>query len=107
MTRERRVDAREVYLKARSLAAAERDELLRRECADDSDMREEVEVMRAVAASGRGPLIRGADLSPFLRRPGNRDCRRLLKKLETWFLRQYDVRHAAAVLQHHDHLVAG
>jgi len=67
----------------------------------------EVEVMRAVAASGRGPLTRGADLSPFLRRPGNRDCRRLLKKLETWFLRQYDIRHAAAVLHHHDHLVAG
>ncbi len=67
----------------------------------------EVEVMRAVAASGQGPVTRGADLSPFLRRPENRDCRRLLKKLETWFLRQYDVRHAAAVLHHHDHLVAG
>jgi hypothetical protein len=67
----------------------------------------EVEVMRAVAATGRGPVTRGADLSPFLRRPGNRDCRRLLKKLETWFLRQYDVHHAAAVLHHHDHLVAG
>ena len=67
----------------------------------------EVEVMRAVAASGRGPVTRGADLSPFLRRPGNRDCRRLLKKLETWFLRQYDVRHAAAVLHHHDNLLAG
>ena len=67
----------------------------------------EVEVMCAVAASGRGPVTRGADLSPFLRRPGNRDCRRLLKKLETWFLRQYDVRHAAAVLHHHDNLLAG
>jgi len=67
----------------------------------------EVEVMRAVAVKGRGPVTRGADLSPFLRRPGNRDCRRLLKKLETWFLRQYDVRHAAAVLHHHDHLIAG
>jgi len=67
----------------------------------------EVEVMRVVAVNGRGPVTRGADLSPFLRRPGNRDCRRLLKKLETWFLRQYDVRHAAAVLHHHDHLVVG
>ncbi len=67
----------------------------------------EVEVMRAVAEDGRGPLARGADFSPYLRRPGNRDCRRLLKKLETWFLRQYDVRNAAAVLHHHDHVVAG
>jgi hypothetical protein len=67
----------------------------------------EVEVMRAVAASGRGPVTRGAHLSPFLRRPGSRDCRRLLKKLETWFLRQYDVRHAAAVLHHHDYLLRG
>jgi len=67
----------------------------------------EIEVTRAVAANGRGPVTRGADLSPFLRRPGNRDCRRLLKKLETWFLRQYDIRHAAAVLHHHDQLVAG
>jgi hypothetical protein len=67
----------------------------------------EIEVMRAVAANGRGPVTRGADLAPFLRRPGNRDCQRLLKKLETWFLRQYDIRHAAAVLHHHDHLVAG
>ena len=30
----------------------------------------EIEVMRAVAANGRGPVTRGADLSPFLRRPG-------------------------------------
>jgi hypothetical protein len=67
----------------------------------------EIEVMRAVAVNGRGPVTRGAHLSPFLRRPGNRDCRRLLKKLETWFLRQYDVRHAAAVLHHHDNLDAG
>jgi hypothetical protein len=52
-------------------------------------------------------VTRGADLSLFLRRPGNRDCRRLLKKLETWFLRQYDIRHAAAVLHHHDNLLAG
>lgn len=67
----------------------------------------EVEVMRAVAASGRGPVVRGAELSPFLRRRGSRDCRRLLKKLETWFLRQYDVHHAAAVIHHRDHLLGG
>jgi hypothetical protein len=67
----------------------------------------EVEVLRTVTVKGRSAVSRGADFSPFLRRPHNRDCRRLLKKLETWFLRQYDIRHAAAVLHHHDHLIAG
>lgn len=67
----------------------------------------EVEVLRSVTVKGRDAISRGADFSPFLRRPNNRDCRRLLKKLETWFLRQYDIRHAAAVLHHHDHLIAG
>jgi hypothetical protein len=43
---------------------------------------------------------RGRDLVPFLRRPGHKDCARVLGRLEAWFLRQYDVHHAAVVIQH-------
>jgi len=60
------------------------------------DPREE-EVRRVVCVRGTGAVKRGRDLSPFLRRPDNRDCQRLLSKLETWFLRRYDVHHAAAM----------
>jgi hypothetical protein len=71
----------------------------------------EVEVLRAVLAAGderiqRGEdpgsvdrIQRGEDLTPFLRRP-SRDCRRMLAKLETWFLHQYDIQHSSAVIYH-------
>jgi hypothetical protein len=57
------------------------------------------EVLRAVARSGIRSVDRARDLTPFLRRPGNRDCLRILSQLETYFLRQYDVHHAA-VMRH-------
>ncbi len=60
----------------------------------------ESEVLRAVARVPR--IQRGRDMLPFLRRPGNRDCLRVLGKLEAWFLRQYDVHHAAAMIHHAD-----
>ena len=66
-----------------------------------------VEVLAAVAENGRGPVARARDLRPFLRRPGNRDCARVLEKLERWFLRQYDVRHGAVVLHHAARLAQG
>jgi hypothetical protein len=65
------------------------------------------EVLAAVAASGHGPVARARELSSFLRRPGNRDCARVLEKLERWFLRQYDVHHGAVVLNHAARLAAG
>ena len=55
---------------------------------------------RAIAGAARRACSRGRELSPFLRRPGNRDCLRVLGKLEGWFLRQYDVHHAAVMIQH-------
>ncbi len=67
----------------------------------------ELEVRRAVHARGGLEFRRGSDLSPFLRRPGNRDCRRVLGRLESWFLRQYDVTHAAAVIHHAAQLARG
>jgi len=64
----------------------------------------EAEVLRAVLENPEGALHRTADLSPFLRRAGHRDCRRVVEKLSRWFLRQYDIRHAAAMIQHADDL---
>ncbi len=68
---------------------------------DDSPFGDrESEVLSAVSRDGEGPIVRSCDLSPFLCRQGSRDCLRLLKKLEVWFLRRYDIRHAAATMHH-------
>jgi hypothetical protein len=67
----------------------------------------ELEVLRATSRRDSGPISRGRDFAPFLCRPRDRDCLRLLEKLERWFLRQYDVRHAAVVLHHADRLKRG
>jgi hypothetical protein len=67
----------------------------------------EVEVRRAVSCDGRLLVERGRELTPFLRRMGNRDCVSLLNKLEEWFLRQYDIHHAAAMIRHADNLARG
>jgi hypothetical protein len=64
----------------------------------------EIEVRRAIICDGRMLVTRGRDLICFLRRRGNRDCLRLLEKLEAWFLRQYDVHHAAAMIKHADNI---
>lgn len=60
----------------------------------------ESEVLRACAATDAASLVRGRDLSPFLRRPRNRDALRLLDKVKLYFLRQYDVYHSALLIQH-------
>lgn len=65
------------------------------------------EVLRAIAGPGVRSVSRTRDLSLFLRRPGNRDCLRILAKLELWFLRQYDVHHAAVMRHHAEALRAG
>ncbi len=68
----------------------------------------ETEVKQAVSRGGGDDfMLRARDLSPFLRRPENRDCRRVLEKLEAWFLRQYDIHHSAAIIQHADDLSRG
>lgn len=67
----------------------------------------ENEVRRAIHASGGLRVERGRDLVPFLRRSGNKDCVRVLGKLEGWFLRQYDVHHAAVMIQHASNLARG
>ena len=64
----------------------------------------EVEVRRVIGVEAAITIERGRDLSAFLRRRGNRDALRVLEKLEAWFLRQYDVHHAAVVIHHADNL---
>ena len=66
----------------------------------------EVELRAAICRKGDF-VERGRDLSPYLRRIGNRDVLRLLGKLERWFLRQYDIHHAAAMIQHADWIGRG
>lgn len=67
----------------------------------------ETEILTAITVSGKNRAVKGKDLAPFLRRPGNKDTARLLKRLETWFLRQYDIHHAAVMLHHADALRRG
>jgi len=67
----------------------------------------ESEVLRAATGAKAIDVTRGRDLTLFLRRPANRDCLRILGKLETWFLRQYDVRNASAVIYHASYLRRG
>ena len=59
----------------------------------------EEEVLAAILETGAGRIERSGDLSPFLRRPGS-NCRRILGKLERWFLRVYDIRHSSAIINH-------
>jgi len=66
----------------------------------------ESEVLDAICLSLDEPIRRGEDLTPFLRRR-DRDASRLLKLLERWFLRQYDISNAAAMIHHAAYLEAG
>lgn len=67
----------------------------------------ETEVVRAIAAGEATRIRYGRELVPFLRLREHRDCLRVLEKLEGWFLRQYDIHHAAAMIHHVDNLRRG
>ena len=67
----------------------------------------EAEVLAVASVDPAQRLRRTGHLSPFLRRAGSRDCLRLLRRLEVWFLRQYDVPRAAAVIRHAEDLARG
>jgi hypothetical protein len=67
----------------------------------------EAEVRAAISREHGARVSRGRELAPYLRRLGNRDALRLLDKLEAWFLRQYDIHHAAAMIKHADNLARG
>ena len=59
----------------------------------------EQEILRAIASQPVEHIEQCEDLSPFLRR-STRDVLRVLDKLESWFLLQYDVGNAAAIIHH-------
>jgi len=67
----------------------------------------DAEVLRAALATNRTRANRGSELAPFLRRPRDRDCLRLLGKLETYLLRRYDVHHASVMRRHAEYLKRG
>jgi hypothetical protein len=69
--------------------------------------RREREVLSAIGMEDFDEISRGRQLTPFLRRIDNRDTLRVLKKLEAWFLRQYDIHHAALVIKHANNLSRG
>jgi len=66
----------------------------------------EAEVLFAISASRSNPIERSRDLMPFLRR-SDRNCQRILGKLERWFLRIYDIEHSSAIIQHAATLAKG
>ena len=59
----------------------------------------ESEVVRAITREDCQAIERGQDLSVFLRRR-SKDCRRILGKLEKWFLRRYDIRNSSSIIHH-------
>ncbi|HKA14419.1 MAG TPA: hypothetical protein VKH41_05340 [Myxococcota bacterium] len=67
----------------------------------------EAEVRAAISRGHSAFVRRGRELAPYLRRLRNRDVLRLLEKLESWFLRQYDIHHAAAMIKHADNVARG
>ena len=66
----------------------------------------ESEVLRAICEGPSLAIERGSDLVPYLRR-SSKDCRRILDRLERWFLRHYDIRHSSALIHHEAALKAG
>ncbi len=66
----------------------------------------EAEVLAAIAVPGTNRIERSRDLMPFLCR-ADRNCQRILGKLERWFLRIYDIEHSSAIIQHAAVLAAG
>ena len=66
----------------------------------------EREVLQAITVTGTRRIERSRDLMPFLRR-SDRNCQRILGKLERWFLRVYDIRHSSAIIAHQASVSAG
>jgi hypothetical protein len=74
---------------------------------EDSPFRDrETEVLAAISILRTNRVERSRDLMPFLRR-SDRNCQKILGKLERWFLRIYDIQHSSALIQHAAQLAAG
>jgi hypothetical protein len=99
-----RMAERAFYLWLEGVCLDEENQAFEKE--DSPFLSREEEVLRAITHPGAVGLERASDLVVFLRRH-SRDCRRLLGKLEGWFLRQYDIRHSSAVIHHAEALARG
>ncbi len=66
----------------------------------------EREVLYAIRNEPGETVRRGDELVPFLRRR-DRDSKRVLGRLERWFLRQYDIPNASAMIHHAAYLDSG
>ena len=66
----------------------------------------EREVLHAITVARSTRVERRVDLVPFLRR-SDRNCQRILGKLERWFLRVYDIQHSSAIINHQASLSDG
>jgi hypothetical protein len=77
------------------------------ELEDSPFLDRESEVRYALSRAPREEIRRAGNLTAFLRRPDNRDCLRVLGKLSSWFLRQYDIHHAAVMIHHQEDMRRG
>lgn len=99
-----RMAERAFYLWLEGVCLAEENQAFEK---DDSPFESrEDEVLMAISATGQRRVERSRDLVPFLCR-SHRDARRLLTKLERWFLRSYDIRHSSAIIHHAAALASG
>ncbi len=99
-----RMAERAFYLWLEGVCLAEENQAFEKE--DSPFESREDEVLMAISATGDRRIERSGDLMPFLCR-SHRDARRILGKLERWFLRSYDIRHSSAIIHHAASLESG
>jgi len=99
-----RMAERAFYLWLEGVCLDEENEAFEKEDSPFEDR--ETEVLHAITVSRSNRLERARDLIPFLRR-SDRNCQRILGKLERWFLRIYDIQHSSAIIHHAATLTAG
>ncbi|MFK7898886.1 MAG: hypothetical protein AB8G23_23855 [Myxococcota bacterium] len=92
-----RMAERAFYLWLEGVCLDEENEAFEKEDSPFADR--EAEVLRAISVPGVDHVTRSSDLIPFLRRQ-NKNAKRLMGKLERWFLRIYDIRHSSAIINH-------
>jgi hypothetical protein len=92
-----RMAERAFYMWLEAVCLDEENEAFEKEDSPFEDR--ESEVLRAITVPGVSHVTRSSDLIPFLRRE-NKNAKRLMGKLERWFLRIYDIRHSSAIINH-------
>jgi hypothetical protein len=99
-----RMAERSFYLWLEGVCLDEDNQAFEKEDSPFADREEEV--LHAITVAGSSSFERRSDLMPFLRR-SDRNCQRILGKLERWFLRVYDIRHSSSIINHQALLQTG